>query len=45
MVDIYEWLENANQSMDGIFADDPMDQVMPLDIDKDDNAYFDMPHA
>jgi len=45
MADIYEWLENTNQPMDGIFTDDPMDQVMPLGIDKDGNAYFDMPHA
>jgi hypothetical protein len=34
------------EPMDGILAEDnPMDQIMPLDIDKDDNMYFDMPHA
>ena len=45
MTDIYEWLENANQPMNELFIDDPMNQIMPLDIDKDGNVYFDMPHA
>jgi hypothetical protein len=45
MADISEWLENTNQPMDEIFIGDPMDQVMPLNIDKDGNSYFDMPHA
>ena len=31
--------------MNELFTDDPMDQIMPLDVDKDGNVYFDMPHA
>ena len=45
MIDIYEWLENANQPMNEFFINDPMNQIIPLDVDKDDNVYFDMPHA
>ena len=53
MIDIYEWLEEANQSlmaslepMNGnLFAGIPMDEITPLDLDKNDNMYFDTSHA
>ena len=45
MADVYEWLGGVDQSMDEIFADDPTDQIMALDIDEDDNMYFDVSHT
>jgi hypothetical protein len=42
MADVYEWLGGVNPPMDGIFVSDPMDQIMPLGIDKDGNTYFDV---
>lgn len=46
MTHVYEWLEGVNQPMEGILDEyDPMDQIIPLDLDEDDNAYFNMPHA
>lgn len=57
MINIFEWLEGANQlfmtspapflqPMDEVFVeDDPMNQITLLDIDEDDNMYFDAPHA
>ena len=57
MINIFEWLESANQSlitppalflqsMDEIFVEDNlMNQITLLDIDESGNMYFDAPHA
>jgi len=53
MTDIYEWLEDVNQPLraslkpmnEDHFAGVPMDEIMPLDLDKDGNMYFDTSHA
>ena len=51
MADIYEWLENMDRTLgapsepvDGdLFAGVPMDEIMPLDLDKNGNRYFEYP--
>ena len=45
MTGIYEWLADVDQSMNGIIADDPMDEITLLDIDQNGNMYFDISHA
>ena len=53
MIDIYEWLEKMNQSFmisfkstnENLFVRILMDEITPLDLDKNDNIYFNTSHA
>ena len=57
MANIYDWLKNVDPALtapsaptlrpadENPFIGEPMDQIMPLDIDESGNMYFDMPRA
>ena len=57
MANVYEWLENIDPGLiappaptlepqeEDFFMGEPMDQIMPLDIDESGNMYFDMPRT